>query len=78
MAFLAQAAEQKVIDEYRRGHTLKRDMGRERLARAAGGDRWLRAPASADPTAQPGRPGQRGLGAAPAQGPRRDRAEASS
>jgi RNA polymerase sigma factor (sigma-70 family) len=30
MAFLAQAAEQKVIDEYRRRHTLKRDIKRER------------------------------------------------
>jgi len=29
MAFLAQAAEQKVIDEYRRRHTLKRDIKRE-------------------------------------------------
>jgi RNA polymerase sigma factor (sigma-70 family) len=30
IAFLAQVAEQKVIDEYRRQHTLKRDMGRDR------------------------------------------------
>lgn len=30
MAFLAQAAEQKVIDEYRRRHTQKRDVTRER------------------------------------------------
>ncbi len=30
IAFLAQAAEQKVIDEYRRRHTLKRDIRRER------------------------------------------------
>ncbi|MHC5542006.1 RNA polymerase sigma factor [Singulisphaera rosea] len=30
MAFLAQAAEQKVIDEYRRRHTLKRDIKRDR------------------------------------------------
>src|SRR5437016_2369641 len=30
MAFLAHVAEQKVIDEYRRLHTLKRDMTRER------------------------------------------------
>src|SRR6185312_12773814 len=37
MAFLAHVAEQKVIDEYRRRHTLKRDMTRERpiLARGA-------------------------------------------
>jgi RNA polymerase sigma factor (sigma-70 family) len=30
IAFLAHVAEQKVIDEYRRRHTLKRDMTRER------------------------------------------------
>jgi RNA polymerase sigma factor (sigma-70 family) len=30
LAFLAQVAEQKVIDEYRRRHTLKRDITRER------------------------------------------------
>ena len=30
MAFLAQVAEQKVIDEHRRRHTLKRDVTRER------------------------------------------------
>src|SRR5262245_3654697 len=30
MAFLAHVAEQKVIDEYRRRHTLKRDVTRER------------------------------------------------
>src|SRR5580692_5871944 len=30
IAFLAQVAEQKVIDEYRRQHTLKRDMSRDR------------------------------------------------
>ena len=30
IAFLAQVAEQKVIDEYRRRHTLKRDVTRER------------------------------------------------
>ena len=30
IAFLAQVAEQKVIDEYRRQHTLKRDVTRER------------------------------------------------
>jgi RNA polymerase sigma-70 factor (ECF subfamily) len=28
MAFLARVAEQKVIDEYRKAHTLKRDLGR--------------------------------------------------
>src|SRR5271170_2450452 len=30
IAFLAQVAEQKVIDEYRRQHTLKRDVTRQR------------------------------------------------
>jgi RNA polymerase sigma factor (sigma-70 family) len=30
IAFLAQVAEQKVIDEYRRQHTLKHDVSRER------------------------------------------------
>jgi RNA polymerase sigma factor (sigma-70 family) len=30
IAFLAQVAEQKVIDEYRRQHTLKRDVARDR------------------------------------------------
>ena len=30
LAFLAQVAEQKVIDEYRRHHTLKRDIARDR------------------------------------------------
>jgi DNA-directed RNA polymerase specialized sigma24 family protein len=30
IAFLAQVAEQKVIDEYRRQHTLKHDVDRER------------------------------------------------
>src|SRR5271166_4151746 len=30
IAFLAQVAEQKVIDEYRRQHTLKRDVTRDR------------------------------------------------
>jgi RNA polymerase sigma factor (sigma-70 family) len=30
MGFLAHVAEQKVIDEYRKRHTLKRDVGRER------------------------------------------------
>jgi RNA polymerase sigma-70 factor (ECF subfamily) len=37
MAFLAQAAEQKVIDEYRRRHTLKRDIKRERTMTAEDG-----------------------------------------
>ncbi len=36
MAFLAKAAHQKVIDEYRRMHTQKRDIGREQSMDAAG------------------------------------------
>jgi RNA polymerase sigma factor (sigma-70 family) len=52
IAFLAQAAEQKVIDEYRRQHTLKRDITRERALVAANGtDVKSLALASADPTA---------------------------
>jgi RNA polymerase sigma factor (sigma-70 family) len=51
MAFLAQAAEKKVIDEYRRRQTLKRDMDRERPLGAAGeGADEGRALASGDPT----------------------------
>jgi RNA polymerase sigma factor (sigma-70 family) len=38
MAFLKQAAEQKVIDEYRRRHTLKNDIDRERRMDAGGDD----------------------------------------
>lgn len=51
MAFLAQVAEQKVIDEYRRRHTLKRDVTRERPMGAGGeheGPVFLK---SDDPTA---------------------------
>jgi RNA polymerase sigma-70 factor (ECF subfamily) len=52
IAFLAQAAEQKVIDEYRRQHTLKRDISRERaLVSPDGTDFKPLALASADPTA---------------------------
>jgi RNA polymerase sigma-70 factor (ECF subfamily) len=52
IAFLAQAAEQKVIDEYRRRHTLKRDITRERaLVSSNGTDVMPLALASADPTA---------------------------
>src|SRR3954471_20644717 len=52
IAFLAQAAEQKVIDEYRRRHTLKRDITRERaLVACDGTDIKPLALASADPTA---------------------------
>jgi RNA polymerase sigma factor (sigma-70 family) len=39
MAFLKQAAEQKVIDEHRRRHALKRDIGRERPMDAGRGER---------------------------------------
>ena len=51
VAFLANVAEQKVIDEYRRRHTLKRDVTRERRISAAdpeGAPVQLR---SAEPTA---------------------------
>jgi len=52
IAFLAQAAEQKVIDEYRRRHTLKRDITRERaLVSPDGLDYRPMSLASADPTA---------------------------
>src|SRR5689334_16724369 len=52
IAFLAQAAEQKVIDEYRRRHTLKRDITRERALVAINGtDIKPLALASGDPTA---------------------------
>lgn len=52
VAFLSKVAEQKVIDEYRRVHTLKRDINRqERLEQGTGaGDRPLDC-ASAEPTA---------------------------
>jgi len=52
IAFLAQAAEQKVIDEYRRRHTLKRDITRERaLVAVDGTDMKPLSLASGDPTA---------------------------
>jgi RNA polymerase sigma-70 factor (ECF subfamily) len=52
IAFLAQAAEQKVIDEYRRRHTLKRDITRERaLAASDGTDVKPMTLVSDDPTA---------------------------
>ena len=38
IAFLAQVAEQKVIDEYRRQHTLKRDVTRDRPISGGGAD----------------------------------------
>ncbi len=51
MAFLVQVAEQKVIDEYRRRHTLKRDVTRERSILAAGEDAPQVQLPSDDPTA---------------------------
>jgi RNA polymerase sigma factor (sigma-70 family) len=51
-AYLVQAAKQKVIDEYRRRHTLKHDIGRERSVDwAHDGDPMQQALASGDPTA---------------------------
>jgi RNA polymerase sigma factor (sigma-70 family) len=51
-AYLVQAAKQKVIDEYRRRHTLKHDIGRERSVDWVGeGDPLGHALASGDPTA---------------------------
>ena len=57
IAFLAQVAEQKVIDEYRRQHTLKHDIERERPI-AANDAGPVQVP-SDDPTRQPTGPGQR-------------------
>jgi len=51
MAFLAHIAEQKVIDEYRRRHTLKRDITRERPMSAKGVDSGPVQLPSDDPTA---------------------------
>jgi RNA polymerase sigma factor (sigma-70 family) len=51
MAFLAQVAEQKVIDEYRRRHTLKRDVTRERPILTGGSDAAPVQVPSDDPTA---------------------------
>ncbi len=51
LAFLAHVAEQKVIDEYRRRHTLKRDITRERPIQAGGPDTGPVQMASDDPTA---------------------------
>lgn len=50
VAFLAQVAEQKVIDEYRRRRTLKRDVTRERRLEAAAESAPVQV-ASDDPTA---------------------------
>jgi len=52
IAYLAHVAEQKVIDEYRRQHTLKRDITRDRaLVTPDGTDYMPMALASPDPTA---------------------------
>jgi RNA polymerase sigma factor (sigma-70 family) len=51
MAFLAHVAEQKVIDEYRRRHTLKRDITRERPISASDADAGPVQLPSDDPTA---------------------------
>jgi RNA polymerase sigma factor (sigma-70 family) len=51
MAFLAHVAEQKVIDEYRRRHTLKRDVTRERPIWANDADTGPVQLPSDDPTA---------------------------
>ncbi len=51
IAFLAQVAEQKVIDEYRRQHTLKRDVTRERPIFGNGADGTSAQLSSDEPTA---------------------------
>lgn len=51
LAFLAQVAEQKVIDEYRRRHTQKRDVTRERPMLAGDADAAPVQLPSDDPTA---------------------------
>jgi RNA polymerase sigma factor (sigma-70 family) len=51
IAFLAQVAEQKVIDEHRRRHTLKRDVTRERPMFAGDADFGPIQVPSGDPTA---------------------------
>ncbi len=51
LAFLAQVAEQKVIDEHRRRHTLKRDVTRERPLVTSGDDAPQVQIRSEDPTA---------------------------
>ena len=51
-AYLVQSAKQKVIDEYRRRHTLKHDIGRERSVDWIDGQDSMRLSlASGDPTA---------------------------
>ena len=49
LAFMAKSAERKVVDAYRRQHTLKNDVDRERSINA-GDDGSTRKPASSDPT----------------------------
>jgi RNA polymerase sigma factor (sigma-70 family) len=51
IAFLAQVAEQKVIDEYRRQHTLKRDMTRDRPISGNDPDAGANQLSSDEPTA---------------------------
>jgi RNA polymerase sigma factor (sigma-70 family) len=51
LAFLAHVAEQKVIDEYRRRHTLKRDITRERAILSGNEDNGPVQVPSGDPTA---------------------------
>jgi RNA polymerase sigma factor (sigma-70 family) len=51
LAFLAHVAEQKVIDEYRRRHTLKRDITRERPILSGNEDAGPVQVPSGDPTA---------------------------
>lgn len=48
-AFLIRAAEQKVVDGYRRGHAKKRDLGRDRALTTGEPGGWE--PADASPTA---------------------------
>jgi RNA polymerase sigma-70 factor (ECF subfamily) len=50
-AFLKKAAEQKVIDEWRKRHTLKRDISREQSIDAASDEERSEALRSVDPTA---------------------------
>jgi RNA polymerase sigma factor (sigma-70 family) len=48
-AFLMKAAEQKVVDGYRRGHALKRDLNRDRPLESGESTSWE--PADSSPTA---------------------------
>lgn len=51
MSFLAKVAQQKVIDEYRKAHTLKRDVARCQPIHSGGDDGESLVVQSADPTA---------------------------